>query len=85
MAAADPAVRTAAARIAALTRWSREDGTAGLAPARRGLRRKFEQQVDDQSPGLSAAEREKRVGRLVSAHMSRLALKSAAKRRARAA
>lgn len=77
-----PADRTLAARAAAATRWGMcEDRTAATAPARRGLRAKFANQVDPNGT-LDPANLEYRVDQLVRAHMLRMALAS---KRARAA
>lgn len=74
--------RSTAGQIAALTRWSRVDDRAeATKPAREGLRRKFEQQVDPDRT-LPVAEREYRVNQLMKAHMLRMTL---AAKRARAA
>ncbi len=82
MAAVDPTVRAVAARVAALTRWSKVDNpSAATAPARRGLIAKFEREVDPDGE-LNPAERSKRVERAQLAHMNRMSLAAAAKRRA---
>ena len=68
-------------RIAADTRWAREaDRRAATAPARQGLRAKFEREVDP-TGSLPAAERARRADSLFRAHMTRLARASAASRR----
>lgn len=80
---ASPSQRALAAAIGSLTRWSRVHGSDAradaLAPARAAMRRRWEQEAD---PGgvLSPAELEEAVRRLRSAHMKRMALKSAQKR-----
>jgi hypothetical protein len=67
------------ARVAALTRWSREDPGPSLAKVRLGFLRRFEDQVDPER-GLSDSERAKRAHRAMRAHMLTLAAKSAASR-----
>lgn len=73
--------RALIARIAAAERWARtDDRTAATEPARRGLRARFERQVDpDQT--LDPAERARRADALMAAHMLRLARQSAKARR----
>lgn len=85
MAAADPTVRAMSARLAALTRWSKEpDPTAATAPARRGLRAKFEREIDPDGT-LRPAELAARVDRMVHAHMLRMSMAARAKRMGAAA
>lgn len=75
--------RSLAARIAANTRWGNTpDRAKATEPARRGLRAKFERQVDPDGT-LDPAERERRVDSLMRAHMQRLSLKATQARRAR--
>lgn len=82
MAAADESVRRTSARIAALTRWAKvADPSAATAPARRGLMARFEREVDPDGT-LAPVERTRRAERLQRAHMSRMSLAAAAKRRA---
>lgn len=77
-----PSNRSTASQIAALTRWGRcDDRAAATKPAREGLRRKFEQQVDPAGL-LPPAELEYRVNQLMKAHMLRMTL---AAKKARAA
>jgi hypothetical protein len=79
----DPAVRRAAARVAAHTRWAREgDRVAATQAARDGLVKRFEDEVD---PGrvLDPAERAVRVESAKRAFFTRLAMKSAASRAAK--
>ena len=76
--------RSQAARIAALTRWSREDPRSGTKPARRGFMARFEEQVDPDRR-LPEAERARRAERALRAHMQKLALRSAKARRRRGA
>jgi hypothetical protein len=77
--------RSTIAKIAANTRWANEtDRSAATQPARDGLTRKFENQVDpDRS--LPADERAKRVDSARRAHFQRLARKSAQARRGKRA
>ncbi|GAA2327374.1 hypothetical protein [Dactylosporangium salmoneum] len=76
---ATPAQRELAASIGSLTRWSRVHGDearrAALAPARRGLRAKWEQEADPDGR-LSPAELDAAVERLKQAHYRRMALAS---------
>lgn len=75
--------RTQIAKIAANTRWANEsDRSAATQPARDGLARKFEDQVDPDR-ALSPAERAMRAESARRAHFQRLALKSAQARRAK--
>jgi hypothetical protein len=76
--------RALRARIAAAERWGRAaDRTAQTAPARRGLRAKFERQVDPDG-SLSPDERARRADHLMRAHMLRMSLIAAERRRRRA-
>jgi hypothetical protein len=78
------AERTAAARMAAETRWAYEpDRTAATAPAREAQDRKRLEAVDPKGE-LSPQERAKRAENLHRAQMQRMALKSAQARRKRA-
>ncbi len=70
--------RSAAASIAANTRWAHEDPVAGTKAAREGFSARFLKQVD---PTLPPAERQRRADRLMRAHMQRLAQRSAEVRR----
>lgn len=78
-----PAERTMRASIAALTRWSREDGVAGTAKARDAFLASFVRAVDPLGV-LPEEERRRRAERARKAHFRRLALKSAKARRLRA-
>jgi hypothetical protein len=71
-------------KIAALSRWSREDPGPAMAKARQGRYEKLEDQVDPDRT-LSESERAKRVGRLQRAHMLKLAALSAKARAKKAA
>jgi hypothetical protein len=64
-----PAQRSSRARIAALTRWSQEDGKANAERGQAGLRQKFYDQTD---PSLPEAERQRRAHAAYRAHMARL-------------
>jgi hypothetical protein len=69
-------------RIAADMRWAREpDRTEATEPARDGFLRKFEREVDPEGV-LDPVERARRASNLLRAHMTKLARKSAASRRA---
>lgn len=72
-------------RLGAHTKWAQtEDRTAATQPARDGLMRKFEDQVDPDRV-LPTAERAKRAESARKAHYQRLALKSVQSRRAKKA
>ena len=75
-----PAQRTMRARIAANTRWSREDGKANAVRAQAGLLAKFVDQVDPDRV-LPEAERQRRAEAARRAHMQRLAFRSSKARR----
>ena len=72
--------RSRNARIAALTRHSRLDGREATAAAARGAFARFEREVDPDNE-LSLDERSRRARLAQRAHMTRLAQKSAQKRR----
>lgn len=75
--------RTQIAKLAAHTRWAgTEDRSAATQPARDGLMRKFEDQVDPDRV-LPQDERAIRALSARRAHFQRLALKSAQARRAK--
>jgi hypothetical protein len=76
--------RALRARLAAAERWGRTaDRAAATAPARRGLRAKFEQAADADGT-LPAPERARRADHLMHAHMLRMSLAAAESRRRRA-
>jgi uncharacterized lipoprotein YddW (UPF0748 family) len=79
-AALSPSQRSLAASIGSLTNWSRinspESRRAATAPARAAMRRTWEAQADPDGV-LSREELDAAVARLRSAHMRRMALKSA--------
>ncbi len=77
-----PGDRSAAGKIGAYTRWSREDPTENAARARRGLEQKFRREVDPNNE-LSEVERERRASCARHAYYQRLALASAKARRSR--
>ncbi|HSX68772.1 hypothetical protein [Nocardioides sp.] len=78
-----PEERKQLARLGAHTKWAMtEDRTAATQPARDGLLRKFEDQVDPDRV-LSPEERAKRAENAKKAHYQRMALASAKARRAR--
>lgn len=70
-----PEERRLRARVAANTRWSREDPAEQANKMRGGFRRKFEREVDPNGE-LPQVERERRARAALRAHMARLALKS---------
>lgn len=65
MPAQDPQDRRDIARLAALTRWSREDPTRQARIAQAGLRERFAREVDEEAAEagetLLPAERERRI------------------------
>lgn len=63
------------ARIAALTRWSKEDPTPVGRRGQAGLLARFEREVDPNNE-LTAEERRRRAEAARRAHMTRLALAS---------
>lgn len=74
-----------AGRIGAHRKWAMtEDRSAATQPARDGLNRRFEDEVDPDRV-LAPDERAKRAESARRAHFTRLAMKSAASRKARAA
>lgn len=89
MVAKDPEDRVLLARVAANERWGRTaDRTAATAPARRGLRARFEREIDPDGTlaATQPAEVERRVDQLQKAHMLRMSLAAKnARRQAREA
>jgi hypothetical protein len=79
--APDP-LRSQRARVAALTRWSREDPKPALERTRAAFDRRFEREVDPDGV-LSPEERTRRAAAARKAYFARLALKSAKARRRR--
>ncbi|WP_242890126.1 hypothetical protein [Actinomadura litoris] len=77
-----PEQRSQRARIAALTRWSREDPRPNGERGQRGLLDKFEREVDPEG-ALTPAERARRAEAARKAHMTRLAYRSAKARAGR--
>lgn len=75
-----PEERSRHARMAALTRWSREDPALNMARARDGQWAKFERQVDPDGT-LDPAERQRRAKRAQRAHMIKLRMVRDAKRK----
>lgn len=76
--------RVLSARIAAAERWGHTtDRSAATAPARRGLRAKFEREADPDGT-LPAQERARQADQLMQAHMLRMS-RAAAQARRRAA
>lgn len=73
------------AKLAAHVRWAGcEDRTAATAAARKAFDDRFEREVDPEGK-LDPAERAKRAEHARKAHFTRMALKSAQSRRAKAA
>ena len=79
-----PEQRSTRARIAALSRWSREDPKAQGRKMQAGLMDRFRREVDPNGE-LPEAERERRAVAARRAHMQRLALASSKSRKARGA
>ena len=78
-------IRTQIARLGAYESWAKTaDRTARTAPGRAAANTRFEREVDPNNE-LPPAERAKRAEYARKAHFTRLALKSAKVRRARAA
>lgn len=71
---ASPEERSRAARIAALTRWSKQDPHEGTAAARAAFLARFEEQVDPDRR-LDPAERARRAHEAMRRHMRLLALR----------
>lgn len=83
MPARTPQERALNARIAAHTRWGRtEDRAQATAPARVGLRAKFEREVDPDGT-LPPDEVARRADHLQQAHMLRMSQRAAEVRRQR--
>jgi hypothetical protein len=80
VAAADAERRRTVARIAALTRWSREDPHDAAVRGQAGLRAKFLSEVVAEGT-VPASGQQAAAERRYKAHMSRLALRSAEARR----
>ena len=80
-----PSERALIARLAAHESWAKTaDRSARTAPARAALLSKFEREVDPDGV-LAPAERVRRAEHARKAHFTRLALRSAQARRAKAA
>jgi hypothetical protein len=79
-----PGERTLRARLAANTRWSREDPAPNAARARAGLEAKFLREADPDGV-LPEQERLRRAASARKAYFQRMALASARARRARKA
>jgi hypothetical protein len=77
-----PQQRSLISAIGAHERAARYDGREVTARARSAFLARFLHEVDDATPGLPEAERQRRAGHLLQAHMKRLALASS-KARAR--
>ena len=76
------AERSLRASVAANARWARTSREEASAAARKGQRARFEREVDPEGV-LSPAERAARADNALTAHMRRMALRSAKARRAR--
>lgn len=72
MPAADPTIRTANARIAALERWAHEDPKANAERGQAGLRDKFRREITAEHPELTEAEIFRRADCAYRAHMARI-------------
>lgn len=79
-----PEQRRQRAKLAAHTRWSREDPAPTAARGQAGLVARFERDVDPDGT-LTPAERARRAEHARRAHMARMALASAKARRRRIA
>jgi len=79
-----PEQRSQRARIAALTRWSKEDPKPAAKRARDGLRARIERDVAAQFPDLAPAELARRADAAYRAHFARLSFASAKVRSAKA-
>jgi hypothetical protein len=77
-----PTERSMRARIAAYSRWAREDPRAGTEPARKAFADKFTKEVDPDNQ-LPEQERQRRAESKRKAYYTRLARKSAQARRRR--
>ena len=73
------------AKIAANTRWSREDPAANAQRGQAGLLARFDREVREAESGLSEAEYARRAESAYRAHFARLALASSKARGARKA
>jgi hypothetical protein len=78
-----PAERTRNGRLGALVQQSRNDPKAYTGPARRAFLAKFVIAAAEDYPDLPEAEVVRRAEAALKAHMTRLAIRSAAARRAR--
>lgn len=79
-----PDERSRRARLAALTRWSKESPAANAARGQAGLMARFEREVDPDR-ALPEAERSRRATAALRAHMLRLSNRSRVVRRKRKA
>lgn len=78
-----PEQRTQRARIAALTRWSRENPKANAERGQDGLLEKFRREVLEPDPAVVEPELTRRAEAARKAHMARLAYRSAKVRQAK--
>lgn len=80
-----PEQRRQRARLAALTRWAKEDPRANAERGQQGLRDRFRREIElGAGERLDPAELERRVDCALRAHMTRLALRASKARRAAA-
>lgn len=79
-----PEQRRQRARLAALSRWAKEDPTLQALKLQAGIRAKFEREVDPNNE-LAPVERGRRAEAARKAHLARIALKSSRARAARKA
>jgi hypothetical protein len=80
-----PEQRSLRASLAAHEMHARHDSREITTNARAGFLMRFLREVDASTPGLPEAERQRRAGHLLQAHMKRLALASSKARARKAA
>lgn len=80
-----PEQRSESARIAALSRWAKEDPAANAARGQAGLLAKFEREVREANPDLPEAEIIRRTEAARTAYMRRMAFHRERARQARKA
>lgn len=79
-----PEQKSLRGRLAANSRWSREDPAANAARGQAGLIARFEREAREAEPGLTDAEYARRAECARRAHMQRLAFASSKARSRRA-
>lgn len=79
----NPEQRRQRARLAALTRWSKEDPQLSAVRAQAGLLARFRREIAATHPDLPPAELDRRAEAARRAHMTRLAFVSSKARAAR--